>query len=307
MKRIIFIILFLCLFLITRATNVFVKLGTNYILKEKEWKGSINGVCAKLGYDTNQFYTYFPSDDGIKSDINYICFEIFTRDIVCVLCEDNVYELKEQDINNFLKDFDFPRIYSVYNRDTDLSEGIKRKNLNINFLAKALRIAYNKNSTDTVLISDIFKYKLYFKNSILCKFEYSDNYNSAAKEFMEKNPEYFKFMELYAKEYWGNNSSGILHELNQQCESLYEIPNGFRNEHLIEFPLDSDHNYYNFKMVRVIYYNEKITLREFKDICHGNISFIAKRKNNNQEIYIYQYRNAILGFYANGNLAFVEA
>ena len=147
------------LFLITRATNVFVKLGTNYILKEKEWKGSINGVCAKLGYDTNQFYTYFPSDDGIKSDINYICFEIFTRDIVCVLCEDNVYELKEQDINNFLKDFDFSRIYSVYNRDTDLSEGIKRKNLNINFLAKALRIAYNKNSTDTVLISDIFKYK----------------------------------------------------------------------------------------------------------------------------------------------------
>ena len=56
-------------------------------------------------------------------------------------------------------------------------------------------------------------------------------------------------------------------------------------------------------MVRVIYYNDNITLREFKDICHNNVSFIKQTKINNQDVYIYQYRNAILAFYEDGTLA----
>lgn len=303
MKKAFFTITFSLLCLIANAYNVFVKSGTNYILKEKGWKGSIAGICKKLGYDTSQFYIYHPYDSSTKSDINYICFEIFTKNIVCILCEDNVNELKNQDVAHFLETFDFNSAYSVNSRETDLSSGIDNKNLSIDFLAKVLKIDYNKNSTDTVLVSDTFKYKLFFKDRILYKFEYSDNYNKAARYFKENTPEYFNKMELYAKKYWGNDKSSILNELNEQCDALYKIPYGFKNEHLVEFTLDADNRYYNFKMVRVIYYNDNITLREFKDICHNNVSFIKQTKINNQDIYIYQYRNAILAFYEDGTLA----
>lgn len=294
------IILFMFTFLCLDPANagIFVKTPEGYLLKEKELDGSIIDVCKRLGFDRNMFYTYFDTDKN--SDIFQVCFKSFTSDIICVFTNDNVLELREQDVKSYLSGYNFTFEYSTYNRENDLNEGIKKKNLSITFLADALNIPYNPISTDTMLVCDKFKYNLYFKDGFLCKFESSDGYNSAAKEFMETSPDYFNDMKLYAEEYWGDDIKNIQNELNTQCEALYNLPDGFNNEYLNRFILDNGG--YNFKVVSVLYYHDTFTLREFKDICHGEAKYITEKEIKGKTVYAYGYKKAVFLFTKDGKL-----
>ena len=295
MKKILF--LFIILFCAKANANIFIKTDKGYVLQEKGLEGSINDICKRLGYDTNQFYSYWPD---IKSDISGVCFKIFTTDIICVLTQDNISELRDQDVRKYLADFDFSFEYSTYNRESDLSEGIEKKNLSIKFLSEILDIPYDVNTMDTMLVCDKFKYNMYFKDGFLCKFESSDGYNRAAKEFMESSPEYFNTMKMIAKEYWDNDTKNIQNELNVQCQALFNIPNGFKNEYLSKFSLK--YGCYNFKIVTVLYYGDTITLREYKDICHGDVKFISEEIIKGEKVYIYGYKGAVFTFSKDGNL-----
>ncbi|WP_163631404.1 hypothetical protein [Paludibacter sp. 221] len=293
----------LLILMILVGTNInaaiFIKTDKGYIKQTEELKGSLNNILKTLGYESNMYYTYSNSEK--ESDIRLVCFKNLTTDIICVFTENNVLDVREQEVKVYLSNFDFSNVYSTYSREEDLKEGIERKNLSIEFLAEALKIPYNINSKDTMLICNNFKYNLYFKEGYLCKFESSDGYNSSAKEFMEQNPDYFKIMKLFAQEYWGKDEEQIKNELNVQCEALYNIPDGFENEYLDRFSLK--YGCYNFKIVSVLYYKDKITLREFKDICHSNVKFISTEIIEEQELYVYEYKNAFFAFLNDGTLA----
>lgn len=295
-------LLALILFVVTNVNaGVFVKTDSGYVQQAKELKGSINDALKTLGYESNMYYSYPNSEK--KSDIWCVCFKSFTSDIICVFTEDHVSDIREQEVKAYLSNFDFSRKYSTFNRENDLKVGIDKKNLSIEFLAEALKIPYNRNSTDTMLICNKFKYNLYFKDGYLYKFESSDGYNYPAKSFMEVNPEYFSNMKMLAQEYWGNDEKNIKNELNIQCEALYNLPNGFQNAYLDRF--SQKYGCYNFKIISVLYYKDKISLREFKDICHSNVQFVSTEKIEGQELFIYEYKNALFAFLKDGTLASV--
>lgn len=297
MKKI--LLLLIILFTCTKTSaNIFVKTENGFVLQEKGLEGSINDICQKLGYETNHFYFYSPD---IKSDIVGICFKIFTTDIICVLTQDNITELRKQDVEKYLANFDFSFEYSTYDRENDLTKGIEMKNLSIKFLADILNMTYDENTTDTILICDKYRYKMYFKDGFLNRFESSDGYNKAAKEFIERNPNYYNRMRMLAKDYWGNDEDNIKKEINTQCAALYSyIPNGFQNEHLNDFK--EKYSCYNFKIIAILYYGDTITLREFKDICHGNVTFISEEDVKGEKVYVYKYKGAFFAFLKNGSL-----
>lgn len=303
MKKNLFFILIFIFECIDINAGIFIKTDDGYILKESKFEGiSIKEACESLGFDSNMYYLYFGSKTN--SDIFSVCFKIFTTDIICVFTNDNVLDLRDQDVDSFLSDFKFSSQYSTHNMESDLSEGIQNKNLSIEFLSDIFKIPYNKNSIDTMLVCDRFKYNLYFKNGFLCEFNPSDGYNNSARYFMKQNPSYFNKMELLAKEYWGKDTENIKKELNIQCEALYNLPQGLRNEYLDRFLLK--YGCYNFKIVFVLYYDDKLTLREFKDICHSKQEFISKEEIDGDNIYIYGYKGALFAFDESGNLLLVN-
>ena len=295
MKKLFFL---LVIFISLKANaNIFVKIGNKYVLQEKCDKCSINDRLKELGYDTNQFYSYY---GNIESDIFGVYFKIFTTDIICVSTQNNITELRKQDIEKYLSDFVFSLAYSVYNREEDLKDGLKKGNLSIKFLSNVLNISCDTNSLDTMLTCEKYGYNLYFRNGYLDNFESSDGYNSDAKDFMECNPDYFNTMKVYAKEYWKDDEYNIKKEINIQCKAFNSLPYGWYNEHLKDFY--EIYNYYNFKIIAVLYYNDTITIREFKDICHGNAKFIEAKNINDKKVYIYEYKNALFVFLENGKL-----
>lgn len=284
--------------IISVKAGVFVKTDLGYIQQTK-LKGSIRDILKTLGYESNMYYSYFDLEKN--SDINLVCFKILTSDVICVFTKEHVLDIREQDVKAYLSNFDFSHEYATYKREDNLKEGIEKKNLSIEFLAEALEIPYSKSTTDTMLICNKFNYNLYFKEGYLSKFESSDGYNSSAKEFKEKNIEYFKKMKLLAQEYWGNDKESIINELNTQCEALYKIPDGFQNEYLNRF--SQKYGCFNFKIVSVLYYEDNISLREFKDICHNEIKFVSTEIIDGYDVYVYEYKKALFIFLKDGTLA----
>lgn len=290
-------------FSISVSAAVFIKTDKGqYVRQVFDGKNSTNSILEKLGYETNMWYSYGYSTDK-KSDIYLVCFKIFTSDIICVFTTDYVLDVREQDVKIFLSDFDFSFEYGAWDRESDMTEGINKKNLSIKFLSGILEIPYNKNSTDTMLVCDKFKYNLYFKDGYLCKFESSDGYNQHAKEVMESSPKYFRNMKLLAREYWGDDEESIKNELNIQCEAWHNLDVKFlknKEEYLDKFLLKYD--CYNFKIISVLYQHDKLSLREFKDICHGDVQFMSVENIKGQDTYIYKYKNAIFAFSKDGTL-----
>lgn len=299
MKRLIALSVFLLTLSISSMAGVFIKKGNKYLLVEKSWEGSINDICKRQGYDGGLFYTY--SDTDKESDIILICFKIFTSDIVCVITNDNVIELREQDVNKYLSNYSFTEDYPVYNRESDLRAGVKNKNITFEFLADVLNIPIKEGSKDTMLISEKFGYKFFFKNNVLDQFTSLDGYGYEAKEVKETMPDYYIKMENSAKLYWHNDIDNIKKEINTQCKSFYSIPDGLKNEFLKYF-IDKD-GCYNFKIISVLLYKDNICLRDFKDICHGEYQFVENKIENGLDLYVYKYKYGKFYFTKDGNLS----
>lgn len=298
MKRILIVIITILFCSTSIMANYFVKRDGKYILTD--WGDiSANDAAKKMGLDTNMFYFYF-GDTKNKSDIDGILFKSFSTEILCVSTNNNVKEIRQQDIDLFLANFDYNKEYSVYDIESDLKEGIEKQNFSISFIADAMNIKYNPASRDTILINERLKYNLYFKNGFLYKYESSDGFNRSAKEMKTQDPDYFEKMTTYAKEYWKDDKVNIINELNTQVEALYSMPDGFRNEHLSDFLIRD--NLYNFKMLNVLYYKDNVTLREFKDVCHGDVQYIDSKENKGFTIYFYIYKSGIYGFSEDGKL-----
>lgn len=261
---------------------------------------SINGVAKSLGYNPNHFYMYYSFSDQKKSDIEFVCFKIFSTEIIFIGCTDNVKELIPQDVEIFLKDFDFNHEYSTYNREKDLKEAIENKSLSIEFMADVLNFSITK--PDQIIVSDRFGYKFIFKDGFLSDYSSIDGLNKWSREWKESSSSVYDDFTNLAKSYWKNDKEKIIEFVNIQADAHARagvdlISNDF---HL------SNHIYpdgnYNFKMLLVALQNEKITLREFKDINLGDFLYVQEVVIKGKKCYAYGACNTLCIFDETGNL-----
>ena len=299
MKKLLILLMFI-MFTINSSAKIFVPYGAGgYKLRNDLW-GSLNTfeICKSLGYEKRMFYSLMTFDN--KSDIYEVHFKIFTEDIICVFANDNVQELTEQDVAKYLRDnnYDFNREYSTYSRESDLLAGIKSGNLKIAFLSDVMKFDYNISKVDTMIISDKFGYKLYFKNGMLYKFESADGLNKDARTWKELCPDKYNMYYEKSEQYWGDNKDKILNDINIQAKSCYSIPSNLM-KYMDLF--EDESGYINYKIIMVTL-KDKISLREFKDITYGKYKYVGERTIKNSTVYTYDYQYWLFRFSKDGHL-----
>ena len=304
-KNLITFLILLFAYTNANAWNVFVKSSNGYQLKYSSLSNiSMNGIAEKLGYKTNCFYSYMSFDENSQQDIFSVLFKSFSDKIICVLTEDHVKELYERDVNAYLKDYNFEESFDSYKVESYLKKGIDQKEFTLPFIAETMELDCDTTQRNGMFVSKKFKYNLYFLDGTLIKYESSDGYGKWAKDFQKRNPQYFEKMLSYAKQYWKDDENGIHSEINLQCDAFAELPDGMRNVHLKKF---NENGLYNFKMVNVLYYDDPITLRELKDINHGNVSFVEEKtisqNGESEKVYVYKTKYGILTFNEYGILS----
>lgn len=279
-----FLLMSLCV-----LAKVFVPTSKNtYEIKASLCEGSINSICDSLGYNTSMFYIYFTPKR--KSDIVAVCYKIFTEDIICVITLDNVAVLTSQDVDQFLKDFNFKNIFSPWEREDYLNKGIKKKTLSYSFLSSVLDL---KNDTiqGCCFVSEKFGYKLYFKDKFLCRWESLDGLNRTAKQWKESNPDYYELCYNKALAYWNNDSLRAIKDVNMQARSSDLYP-----DNILKFvDYFKDDGFTNYKMLLVTFHISATTLRDFKDNTYGDYNFLGIVVNSKRELYEYRYK--IFNFY----------
>jgi len=296
MRRIIYISIFLLVPLYVLA-NAFVPTGHGLYQRRVDLeKGSINSICNNLGYKKSMFYIYDAIRDG-KNDIICVCYKIFTQDIICVITYDNVTELTNQDVDKFLKNFDFSRAFDTWKRESDLTEGIKNRELSYSFLSSVLDLKQGDSSD--CFIADNFGYKLYFKNNFLCRWESSDGLNKEAKEWKEADSDYYEICYNKALNYWKNDSLQAIQDVNMQARSFSQLTVGLLKYR--DYYKDED-GFINYKMLLVTFHLCSITLRDFKDNTYGDYEFLGKKLIRKHELYKYRYKMFDFYFVKSGTL-----
>jgi len=299
MKKLLILLMFI-MFTINSSAEIFVPDGTGgYKLRKDLW-GSMNTfeICKSLGYEKGMFYSLMTFDN--KSDISEVHFKIFTEDIICVFANDNGQELTEQDVAKYLRDngYDFNKMYDAYNRESDLLDGIKSGNLKIAFLSDVMKFDYNISKVDTMIISDKFGYKLYFKNGILYKFESADGLNKYARMWKELCPDKYNMYYEKSEQYWGDDKDKILNDINIQAKSNYSIPSSLMK--YVDL-FEDESGYINYKIMMVTI-KDKISLREFKDITYGKYKYVGESTIKNSTVYTYDYQYWLFRFSKDGHL-----
>ncbi|MBT2160600.1 hypothetical protein [Zobellia barbeyronii] len=260
-------------------------------------KKTINDICNHLGYNSDQFYTYFDTD--IKSsNVFLVIFKVFTDDIICVLTDDTVSSISKRDVTNYLTNFNLKKEFDSYKIESTLSDGVKNKSLTEEFLEEIFN--QTDNLKDNSIIALNIGYELYFINGILTKYITTDGLSKWSKMWKNEMPStYFKY-ENSAKQYWINEEN-IIKEINVQSDAFSRTPDGVLNEY-IKFHANSDGTI-NYKMLLVAHYDEKISLGEFKGINKGRYSLSTEFNNKDEyKRTTYRVNKGLYTFDGNGYL-----
>ena len=147
--------------------SVFIKKGNQWIVCENiKPNASINDCLEALGYDNNQFYSYTDyhqtyDDEQRKDNIFSVCLKVMTEEIICVIANEGRKVLTDDDVSQYMRNFDFKSQYSLFSMEDDLKMAVALRNYSIDFVANALGLSYSPN--DKVLYSEKFKYNFFFE------------------------------------------------------------------------------------------------------------------------------------------------
>lgn len=258
------------------STGIFIFTGRGF----KEYKGeigngSIDSITIKLGYHPDQVYTTFETDP--KGEINFILFEIFTRNIVCVSTSQNVTYITEKDIKRYLGNFSVTKEFTSIRIGDHLTTGIENASLTIDFLTKVLKL---KNSSNNgMFYSERINTYLYFTDGLLTDFLYEDGLFPWAKHLQEINKTVYGLISELAYKYWPQDSFQAKKEINIQCEAWSSIPDAYGNEFI---PIHRTENGgANLHMIRVCHYAYPISISQFKEINYGRYEILNEDDANN--------------------------
>ena len=287
--------------------SVFVKQDNQWVIRrDLNDGGSINDYLQALGYDHNQFYSYtdyhLTYDDETRNDnIFSICLKVMTEEIICVITNKGRVILTDEDVRQYMKNFDFNFQYSLYTLESDLKSAVAERNYTIKFVADALGLPYSPD--DSVLHSDKYNYNFFFKGGILVGYETADGYNREAHELRESSPGFFELIEKHARSYHGTNENDIVKEINIQAKAYENLPGGVRNEYFYDFQ-NADKSF-NMAMLLVTKYQESqyelcLNYEDCKCVCHNELIFDSESVVGLDRILKYKYRSYILSFDAKG-------
>lgn len=283
--------------------GVFIKKDNQWIeCKEIKEGGSINDNLQALGYDHNQFYSYTDyhltyDDENSKDNIFAVCLKVMTEEIICVIANKERKVLTDEDVRQYMRNFDFKFQYSLYTLESDLNSAIAERNFSIEFVANALGLSYSPN--DNELYSDKFNYKFFFEGGFLVGYETADGYNRQAHELKDSSPGFYELIEKHARNYHGTNEADIVKEINIQADALENIPGGVKNEHFYDF--QNADNSFNMAMLLVTNYQGSeyelcLNYDDCKCVCHNELIFDGESKEGLDRILRYKYRSYILSF-----------
>ncbi len=132
---------------------------------------SIAGIAKHLGYHDDQVYIFHDYSE-IEFGIDSIAVEVFSTNIIFVLAKSSVLHLDEDEVNNFMKNFDYNSKYESMMIEDTLLSGIKNKSLKIGFLCRIFDIEH-KPWNDYILFEKI-GVRAFFVNGYLAAFEFID-------------------------------------------------------------------------------------------------------------------------------------
>lgn len=268
-------------FLKRTSTGVFIPNRNGF----KEYKGetgngSINDTAKALGYHQDQVYCIYNIDP--KKQINFIVFEIFTRNVVCISTNPIITFLTDKDIKRYLGGFSVTKEFTTLRVNDYLLAGIENGSLPIEFLKRVLQL--NNSSRNGMFYADRIKTYLYFTEGLLTNFHIDDGLFPTAKYVQEVNKTVFNWISGLAYKYWPQDSFQAKKEINIQCEAWNSIPNTLGNEFV---PLHRTENGgANLHMIRVCHYNYPINIEQFKEINHGRYSLISYDQENRVAIFL---------------------
>ena len=283
--------------------SVFVKQDNQWVIrKDLNDGGSINDYLQALGYDHNQFYCYtdyhLTYDDETRNDnIFSVCLKVMTEEIICVIANKGRLILTDEDVHQYMKNFDFNSQYSLYTLESDLKSAIVERNYTIKFVADALGLPYSPD--DNVLHSDRYKYNFFFERGVLTGYETADGYNREAHELRENSPGFFELIEKHARSYHGTNENDVVKEINIQAKAYENLPGGVRNEYFYDFQ-NADKSF-NMAMLLVTKYQDSqyelcLNYEDCKCVCHNELVFDGESMKGLDRILKYKYRSYILSF-----------
>ena len=283
--------------------SVFVKKANQWQMCENmKENGSINDYLEELGYDHNQFYSYTDYhktyDDETRDDnIFAVCLKVMSEDIICVIANKGRTSLTDEEVREYMQDFDFKFQYSLYTLESDLDCAIAERNYTIKFVAEALGIPYSPN--DKMLHSEKFNYNFIFEGGVLTGYETDDGYNREAHELKNNIPSYYQLLESHARNYHKTNEKDIVKEINIQAKAFENLPGGVKNEFFFEYK-NAD-NSFNVAMLLVTKYQGTeselcLNYDECKCVCHNELIFDGESVEGLDKILRYKYRGYILSF-----------
>lgn len=233
---------------------------------------SINGVCEHLGYNTDQFYTWH-GDFDFEFDINTVALEVFSRNIIFVSTKQGVETVDAAKLSYYLRNLNDVEVYTSYNVEDTLTEGIANRSLSSTFLGKVLG---DNIEPDGVFYASKLNLYLYFTDGHLVDFQASDGLNKWAKHWKQLNPKIIAAYEAQARRYWGNNQKQVLNEINAQSDALAGVPHAVGNEFA---PLHRNENgLVNYRMLLTCHYDHPISLADFLALNHGRYKELSQGK-----------------------------
>lgn len=283
--------------------SVFVKQDNQWVIRrDLDDGGSINDYLQALGYDHNQFYSYtdyhLTYDDETRDDnIFSVCLKVMTEEIICVIANKGRVILTDEDVRQYMKNFDFKFQYSLYTLESNLKSAVAERNYTIKFVADALGLSYSPD--DNVLHSDKYNYNFFFEDGILVGYETADGYNREAHELRESSPGFFELIEKHARSYHGTNENDIIKEINIQAKAYENLPGGVRNEYFYDFQ-NADQSF-NMAMLLVTKYQGTqyelcLSYEDCKCVCHNELIFEGESVEGLDRLLNYKYRSYILSF-----------
>lgn len=255
----------------------------------------IVGIAKHLGYHEDQIHTLYNYNEG-KSIIDTVVVEVFSTNIIFVLTKSSVLHLSENEVNDFMKDFDYNFEYENIRIKEILLSGIKNKSFKIGFLCRIFGI--DSNLWDDSMYFGKIGVHAFFVNGHLVAFKFEDEELGEWARYVKKaNPDAFTDYTKVAKLYWKEDYDKITFEINTQFEAWANTPDATKNQYVTLHT--TKFNTINFVMLLVCHYQKHIDIEEFKTINHGRY----KKISESEGLTTYECGNFIYDFDGEGFLA----
>jgi hypothetical protein len=247
--------------------------------------GSLNDIGEHFNYNQDQTLTCH----GLLDDdfpVKVVCVEVFSGNIIFVLADSTKGPLKSAKVDYFMKEHPYKRLFDGPAVESILRSGIENRSLDIDFLSRVLKL--KEPSLNGIFHASSIGLNLVFEQGYLTDFMSSDGMTQWAKFLYQINPTLTRDYERQAINFWGNDPSRVLFEINSQAEALADTPGGpdspFKEFHRTDYGL------VDYRMLNVKHHGRPITHDEFLILNHGRFTLLnEERKQYQVGLFTYQF------------------